>query len=119
MADKIFADGCYFKKNPKAPDYVIGQISIDSKKFREFMDLNTNHDGWLNIDVTISKKTGNPYCSLNDYMKTTGQQIKKEKDIEAGVVDIDYGSGESQEAPSSEDTIEYPDEAIDPLDIPF
>jgi len=117
MADKIFADGCYFKRNPKAPDYVVGQISIDSKKFRDFMDLNTNHDGWLNIDVTISKKTGNPYCSLNDYVKPTGEPTKKEKDIEAGVVD--YGAGESQETESTEDTIEYPEEAINEADIPF
>jgi len=114
MADKIFADGCYFKRNPKAPDYVVGQISIDSKKFREFMDLNTNNDGWLNIDVKISKKTGNPYCSLNDYVKPTGEPTKKERDIEAGVVDI----SEAQESPA-EDTIEYPEEEIDPESILF
>ena len=64
--DKIFVNGMVFRRSPKAPDFVLGTVSIKVNEFIEFLKLNQKGD-WVNIDVKKSKKTGKPYCQLNTY----------------------------------------------------
>lgn len=72
MADKIFADGVFFKlPHDKAPKFVKGNISINVEKFGAFMTAQVNERGWINLDIKESKN-GSIYVELNTYQ--SGQQ---------------------------------------------
>ena len=64
--EKIFTDGMIAKKpSPKAPDYIIAELSIKSRDFYEFMKKHTK-DGWLNITVKEARN-GKFYSELNTF----------------------------------------------------
>lgn len=69
MAEKIFADGLRFE-NPRegAPEWIKGKISINSDKFRAFLDQYTDERGWVNLDVKQGK-SGALYVELNTWKK--------------------------------------------------
>jgi len=67
--DKIFADGLMFQApSEKAPDFIIGNLSVNVKKFTEFMEAQQNERGWLNLSIKKSKG-GNLYVELNTWKK--------------------------------------------------
>lgn len=82
MSDKeiIFTDGLQFwLPRPGAPEYVRGQLSIDPKKFVEFMnshkdymrsytDREGNERKQFSIDLKIGQ-SGKAYAALNTYQK--------------------------------------------------
>tara|TARA_R110000803_G_scaffold10308_5_gene31694 strand:- start:4891 stop:5160 length:270 start_codon:yes stop_codon:yes gene_type:complete len=63
--EKVFADGFLFKRNEKAPDFVVGGLSI---KVEEAIPFITEHqkNGWVNLDVKKSKK-GTYYLELDTW----------------------------------------------------
>lgn len=81
--EKIFADGLRFE-NPRegAPEWVKGKISINSEKFRAFLDQHTDERGWVNLDVKQGK-SGALYVELNTWKKPQNgatETPKKEDD---------------------------------------
>ena len=48
--DPIFADGMSFKRNPNAPDYVIGQMSFKVEDAINFLKARSKN-GWVNVDI--------------------------------------------------------------------
>lgn len=68
MSDLI--DGLYPKpKSEKAPDFVIGKLSINVSQFREWMINHIQaHPGeeWINIDMKVSK-AGKGYAVLDTW----------------------------------------------------
>ncbi len=65
--DKIFPDGFIFKRAREgAPDFVKGAISIKCKDFVDFMRKHVKADGWMNLDLLMSKE-GKLYTVLNDW----------------------------------------------------
>lgn len=66
--DITFIDGMIFKRNPNAPKFVIGNISIKKAELIAFIQANDNGTEWMNIDVKESK-AGKLYCALNNYKK--------------------------------------------------
>lgn len=54
MADKIFADGVIVKRNEKAPDFVLCNLSIKCEDFEKFMKQH-HKNGWINLNVQRSK----------------------------------------------------------------
>ena len=63
--EKIFADGFIFKRNPKAPEFVIGRLSM---KVEEAIDFLRTHEksGWVNVDVKQAR-SGNYYIELDTF----------------------------------------------------
>jgi hypothetical protein len=66
MSDQIFPKGMFIKKNPKAPDFVIGKISIKVEDFIPFLQQNAT-DGWVNIEVKKKKADNSPYLVLDTW----------------------------------------------------
>ena len=55
MADeKKFIDGLIVKRNEKAPDFVICNLSFKCEDFVAFLKAN-HKNGWLNVNVKKSK----------------------------------------------------------------
>ena len=74
--EKIFADGFSFKRNEKAPQFVIGRMSVKVDDAIAFMKANASN-GWVNIDVKQAQN-GNFYCELDTWKPNSngGQQAQ-------------------------------------------
>lgn len=74
--EKIFADGFIFKRNEKAPDFVVGSISI---KIEDAVAFLRKHDknGWVNLQVKNSQG-GKYYMELDTFEPKQSQQPKEE-----------------------------------------
>lgn len=73
---KIFANGFFFKRNEKAPDFVIGRLDIKIEDAIAFLQTN-NRNGWVNIDVKKGQE-GKYYCELNTFEpKSNQEQVSK------------------------------------------
>lgn len=63
--DAKFADGFIFKRNPNAPDFVIGQLSVKVEDAINFLKANAKN-GWVNIDIKRGR-SGKEYLQLSTY----------------------------------------------------
>jgi hypothetical protein len=63
--EKIFASGFSFKRNDKAPEFVIGRQSIKVDEAIAFLQQRQKN-GWVNIDIKQAKG-GNYYCELDTW----------------------------------------------------
>lgn len=68
--DKVFADGFIFKRAEKAPEWVVGKLSIKLEDAMPFLTQNQSGD-WVNLSIARGQK-GNYYIEL-DTWKPTGQ----------------------------------------------
>lgn len=68
MSDLI--NGLYPKpKNDKAPDFVIGKLSINIDQFRDWMKqhiADNPGEDWINVDMKVSKG-GKGYAALDTW----------------------------------------------------
>lgn len=109
--DTIFADGLFFElPEANTPSFIKGKIEINVEKFKQFLNDHQNEGGFVKIDLKESKG-GKGYAVLNTW-KPTHKTTKREL------------TAEEQEAKSANEVIndsgiEYPDEKINPDDIPF
>lgn len=62
---KIFANGFIFKRNEKAPDFVIGNISIKADDAIQFIKDHTKN-GWVNLKINKSQG-GKAYIELDTW----------------------------------------------------
>jgi len=63
---KVFADGFSFKRNEKAPEFVIGRLSMKVDEAKSFLEANSKN-GWVNVDIKQSQK-GTYYCELDTWV---------------------------------------------------
>jgi len=63
--EKIFADGFSFKRSEKAPDFVVGRLSMKSDDAVAFIQKHTK-GGWVNLNIKTAK-SGNYYVELDTY----------------------------------------------------
>lgn len=65
QAEKIFADGFIFKRNEKAPEFVVGRMSI---KVEDAVNFLKEHEdkGWVNLNVKQAR-SGNYYVELDTF----------------------------------------------------
>lgn len=79
MADeKIFADGFLFKRNEKAPDFVVGRLSIKVDDAIAFMKQHEK-SGWVNLNVKTAR-SGNYYMDLDTFQ--ANDSSKKESAVD-------------------------------------
>lgn len=89
--EKIFADGFSFKRNEKAPDFVVGRLSM---KVDEAVAFIRQHEkgGWVNLNIKTAR-SGNHYVELDTYEpskdggKPQAEAKPKAKPTKAEVVD--------------------------------
>lgn len=65
MSEKIFANGFSFKRNEKAPEFVVGRLSMKVDEAIEFMNANQK-GGWVNLNIKTAR-SGNHYVELDTY----------------------------------------------------
>ena len=63
--EKIFADGFSFKRNEKAPDFVVGRLSMKGDEAVAFIRQHEKN-GWVNLNIKTAK-SGNYYVELDTY----------------------------------------------------
>jgi hypothetical protein len=69
MADeKIFADGFSFKRSEKAPEFVIGRLSMKVDEAVAFIKTHQK-SGWVNLNVKQAR-SGNYYIELDTFEPT-------------------------------------------------
>ena len=93
--ETVFVDGMICKKNEKAPDFVLCDLSIKCKDLVSFMREN-HKDGWINVDIKMSR-AGKPYASLNTWQPTQAAKPVSVEDAGGFEDDIPFapfGKGE-------------------------
>lgn len=91
MSEKTLAKGFFFERPRQgAPDFVKGRMSVKVEEAVEFLNSFKNEKGYVNFDLLISKDGQKLYFTLNDW----------------------------KPAPK-DDTIQYPEEEINPADVSF
>lgn len=63
--DKIFADGFIFKRNNNAPNFVVGNISINADDAIQFIE-SYKKNGWVNLKVNQAQ-SGKYYIELDTW----------------------------------------------------
>lgn len=72
--EKIYPSGIYFNKpNDKAPDYVLGSISIDIENFD--IESLRQYANWKYVRLDVLRWKEKPYVQVKTYKK----EEKKEK----------------------------------------
>jgi hypothetical protein len=79
--EKIFADGFSFKRNEKAPDFVVGRLSIKADDGVAFIRANEKN-GWINLNIKTAR-SGNYYVELDTYEPTQGGGAKPQSEKKA------------------------------------
>lgn len=72
MEDKIFANGFSFKRNEKAPDFVVGRMSIKVSDAISFMKEHEKN-GYINLNVKTAR-SGNHYVELDTFVPSGGSK---------------------------------------------
>ena len=69
-----FVDGLFVKApRDTAPDFVKAAISIKRADLGNWLRAKQTDDGWINIDVKVSK-AGKWYCSVNNFKPQQQEQ---------------------------------------------
>ncbi len=95
--EKKFADGFSFKRAEKAPEFVIGRLSLKVNEAIKFVSDNQKN-GWINLDIKQAK-SGKYYIELDTYepksvpvnagKSMTDEQFKKTfEKVKAGLVPV-------------------------------
>lgn len=74
--ERTFADGFIFKRRDKAPEWVIGNLSIKVDEAITFLK-NNDKKGWVNLNIKKGR-SGNPYIELDTY-EPSGKSEPAEK----------------------------------------
>lgn len=113
--DTIFADGFFFElPKENAPSFIKGRIEIDVEKFKQFLNDHQNEGGFVKIDLKESKGQKG-YAVLNTWKPTNTQFKKKELTPE----EEEARDDNNRVSVPTGDGIDYPEEEINPEDIPF
>lgn len=68
--EKIFADGFSFKRSEKAPDFVVGRLSMKADDAVAFIRTHEK-GGWVNLNIKTAR-SGNHYVELDTYEPNQG-----------------------------------------------
>lgn len=67
----------FFPPNAKAPEYILGSISIKPNEFIEFLNTQTTDEkGFLRLVVKVSKG-GKPYVAVDNWVKGAPRQSEE------------------------------------------
>jgi hypothetical protein len=78
--ERTFADGFIFKRNEKAPEFVIGSISVKVDEAITFLKKNEKK-GWVNLQIKKGR-SGNPYIELDTFEPKSKAESKTKEEPE-------------------------------------
>jgi hypothetical protein len=81
--ENIFADGFFFKRNEKAPDWVIGSLSVKAEEAIAFIKKHKNDKGYVNLAIKTGR-AGNHYVSLDTFQPKGKKQEEAPAQQEEG-----------------------------------
>jgi len=90
MSEVKFANGLIVKKNDKAPDFVLCNLSFKVEEFIQFLKENQK-DGWVNVSINKSQK-GSYYGKVETWQKPA--QVPPNESVRpiiGGIPEIDNG----------------------------
>lgn len=88
MAEKVFAQGIIYKEpSAKAPDFVVGGLSVKKSEFIPFLE---HCDGdWVNLKINIGKN-GKPYVELDLWKPNKKEETQDEPEISETQSDLPF-----------------------------
>lgn len=115
--EKIFVVGLSLKETniPKAP-WIKAKIGLKMDKFIEFANQHTDERGWFNMTLAESK-TGTLYIEVDQYKREPLEKPESLKEVPAWKPREQTQKQKDEVANMAK--IEYPEEDINPDDIPF
>jgi hypothetical protein len=70
MSDKIFAEGAYFERRENAPEFVVGRLGIDVRRFVAWLEKQpVSEKGYLNLNIAQGRN-GKHYVELDTWKPT-------------------------------------------------
>ena len=86
--EKNYAKGLFVKRNEKAPDFVVCNLSIKTDDFIQFLNKNTNEKGYVNLQVLKGKNKGTFYANIDNFTpKTDNVSTETKKSVKTQVND--------------------------------
>ena len=86
--EKNYAKGLFVKRNEKAPDFVVCNLSIKTDDFIQFLNKNTNEKGYVNLQVLKGKDKGTFYANVDNFTpKTDNVSTEQKKSVKTQVND--------------------------------
>ena len=86
--EKNYAKGLFVKRNEKAPDFVVCNLSIKTDDFIQFLNGNTNDKGYVNLQVLKGKDKGTFYATVDTFTpKTDNVSTETKKPVKTQVND--------------------------------
>lgn len=116
--EKTFANGFIFKRNEKAPDFVVGRLSV---KLDEAIAFMKEHDkgGWVNLNIKQAR-SGNYYIELDTYDPSKSRESEEEKPKKSSASKPDSKKAAPKKASKPQDDDDDSDDNDGPDDdLPF
>ena len=86
--EKNYAKGLFVKRNEKAPEFVVCNLSIKTDDFIQFLKENTNEKGYVNMQILKSKDKGTFYANVDNFTpKTDNVSTETKKSVKTQVND--------------------------------
>ena len=86
--EKNYAKGLFVKRNEKAPEFVVCNLSIKTDDFIQFLNKNTNEKGYVNLQVLKGKDKGTFYANVDNFTpKTDNVSAEPKKPVKTQVND--------------------------------
>lgn len=85
--EKIFAEGFIFKKNEKAPEFVVGRMSIKVDDAISFLKQHQKN-GWTNLNIKQAR-SGNYYIELDTYEPKTDDSSRSKYQNQQPSTDVE------------------------------
>ena len=112
MAEVKYIQGMFVKRHPKAPEFVICNLSFKVEEFIKFLQDNQK-DGYVNAQIKLSKK-GSYYAQVDDYAGKgkTGSNSNENSEM-TNVSSSEVNEPNKAESSDTGDTVSFPeDESI-------
>ena len=77
--EKIYPKCLFAKRNEKAPEFVVCNLSFKSDEFIQFLKENTNEKGYVNLQVLKSREKGTMYSVLDTFEPNANTAPTQEK----------------------------------------
>lgn len=95
-----FVKGIYVKTpHPNAPSFIKAVVSVNVEIFTKYLEEKKNERGYVNFSLNTGKDNNSMYLKLDEWKKPDSLEKNTKEEIEP--------------------TIEYPEEEINPDEIPF
>jgi hypothetical protein len=103
MEEKIFVNGLISKDvADTAPEWILGKMSMQVNELINWLEKNRklqDENGWINLTVKRSQKTGKRYIEVDTWKPKVEQVEEKKDDFVLPEVTVDTGEVPANQLP--------------------